>query len=266
MTQYSEPDPILGEAGQGGHDLDAQLDRLLESPSNPEALGSSAFPRLEALLAAAAATEAGPQPGEHLVLDAFRELVTEAAGVPSLASRRRERLARQRMYALVAATSGVVLLGTGVAAAKTGSLPGAAQSTAKSVLSVIGVHVPGPNAHAGTHPDTRGTSGDHANAPGSPAAPASPDVTPTDVHPTPGAAGGNLPTPGNSGVSRHHGNPTPTASGHPTPHHGKPLAPPTVSHRHTPLHPVHPVRSVHPVHPASPSPSVTHRSTRSISP
>ena len=258
MTQFSEPDPILGEADLGGHDLDAQLDRLLESPSNPEAHGSAAFPRLEALLSAAAAAETGPQPGEAVVLDAFRELVIAPAGVTSLAARRTSKMARQRMYALVAATSGVMLLGTGVAAAKTGSLPGAAQSTAKTVLGVLGVHVPGPNAHSNGHADQRGKSGDHSNAPASPAAPSAPDTPDTpSVHPTPGAAGGTPPTPGNSGVSRHHGNPTPTATGHPAPRHGKPLAPPTVSRRHAP---------VHPVHPAVPSTSVMHRSARSMTP
>lgn len=256
MTQFSEPDP-------GQDALDAQLDRLVESPSNPEALdssalGSAAFPRLEALLAAAAAVEAGPQPGEEAVLASFRELVTEAAGTPSLAGRRKAKVAKQRMYALVAATSGVVLLSTGVAAAKTGSLPGAAQSTAKSVLGVLGVHVPGPNAHAGTHPAQRGNSGGHSNAPSTPVAPGAPDVTPP-VHPTPPAhpttGPGAVPTPGNSGVSRHHGNPTPTASGHPTPGHGKPTAAPTVSRRHA---------AVRPAHPAVPSTSVTHRATRSM--
>ena len=258
MTQFSEPDPILGEAGQGGHDLDAQLDRLLESPSNPEAHGSTAFPRLEALFAAAAATETGPQPGEELVLGAFRELVTEAAGVSTLAGRRTSKLARQRMYALVAATSGVVLLGGGVAAAATGSLPGAAQSTAKSVLGVIGVHVPGPNAHSNGHADQRGKSGDNTGpqvSPGAPGSPGAPDVTPPAPHPTPGAAGGNPPTPGNSGVSRHHGNPTPTATGHPAPGHGKPTAAPTVARRHAA--PAHPAPSV-------PATSVMHRSTRSM--
>jgi hypothetical protein len=226
VTQFSEPDPGLDA-------LDAQLDRLLESPSTPEALGSVAFPRLEALLAAAAALPAGPQPGEQpgeqIVLASFRELVTEAAGFPSLARRRAAKVRRQRMYALVAATSGVVLFGSGMAAAATGELPGAAQSTAKSMLGVLGVHVPGPNAHAGTHPDQRGTSGDDTNP--------SPEATPP-VHPTTPANVGTPPTPGNSGVSRHHGNPTPTASGHPTPGHGKPSAAPTVAHPHvTPSHP-----------------------------
>jgi hypothetical protein len=248
VTQFSEPDPSLDGHGRDAHELDAQLDRLLESPSTPEALGSVAFPRLEALLAAAAAVEAGPQPGEHAVLASFRELVAEPAGVTSLTARRRSTLSRQRMYALVAATSGVVLLGSGVAAAA-GSLPDAAQSTAKSMLGALGVHVPGPNSNAGTHPNQRGSSGDHANPP----SPSSPQAT-APVHPTTPANTGTPPTPVNSGVSRHHGNPTPTASGHPTPGHGKPTAAPTVSHRHPA-----------PTHPGVPSTAVMRRFRPSIS-
>jgi hypothetical protein len=62
-------------------------------------------------------------------------------------------------------------------------------------------------------------------------------TTPADGATPPGLAS----TPGNSGPSRHHGNPTPTASGHPTPGHGKPTSQPSVAntgqsaqHRATP--------------------------------
>jgi hypothetical protein len=58
------------------------------------------------------------------------------------------------------------LAGTAVAAALActtglafaGSLPGAAQDVASSMLSKVGVTVPGPNQKAGTHPNVRGTS------------------------------------------------------------------------------------------------------------
>ena len=184
------------------------------------------FPRLAALLAAAAAPcEAGPQSGEDFVLDAFHDLVVEGAGVPSLAARR-----NRRRMAVVAATSTVVMLGSGIAAAATGSLPGAAQSTAKTVLGVIGVSVPGPDDHAGNHPNQRGRSGDSHQPTDHPGDSATPDTQ--GVHPTPPAGVGTPPTPGNSGVSRHHGNPTPTATEHPTPGHGKPTAAPNVSRRH----------------------------------
>jgi hypothetical protein len=220
VTQFPEPD--VG--------LDAQLDRLLEPSSTPQARGTEDLPRLAALLAAAAAPcEAGPQPGEASVLAAFREQVVEAAGTPSLAMRR-----HRRRMAVVAATSTVVMLGSGIAAAATGSLPGAAQSTAKTVLGVIGVSVPGPDDHAGTHPNGRGRSGDSNGPATPPSEPASPDVT-RPSHPTTPAGLGQLPShgaaPGNSGVSRHHGNPTPTATAQPTPGHGKPTAAPTVAHR-----------------------------------
>lgn len=227
MTQFPEPD--------------ADLDRLLESPSTPEARGSVDFPRLGALLsAAAAAPDPGPQPGEQTVLAAFRDLVTEAAGTPSLAAHRSRKVAQQRMYALIAATSTVVVMGGGIAAAAAGSLPGVAQSTAKTMLGVLGVSVPGPNANSDHHTDQRGSSGDHPAGPASATPDASQPTAPS--HPTPQATHtpasvGTPPTPGNSATARHHGNPTPTATTHPTPGHGKPTASPTVGHRghlHTP--------------------------------
>src|SRR5205823_13515229 len=125
--------------------------------------------------------------------------------------------------------------------------PGAAQSTAKTVLGALGVHVPGPNAHAGTHPDQRGKSGDHSSN--------GPDVAPTHpVHPSNPASVGTPPTPGNSGASRHNGNPTPTASGHPAPGHGKPTAAPTVAHQR-----------LAPTRPALPKTAVMHRLRAAIS-
>lgn len=217
MTQVPEPTP----------GLDAQLDQLLDAALSSQPSGSGSLTRLEALLAAAAAPSAGPQPGEERALAAFRELVVEAAGIPSLAARR-----RRRQVSVAAIASTVVLLGSGVAAAAAGSLPGAAQTTAKTVLGTLGVHVPGPNVHAGSHPDQRGSSadnpGDNVVEPTPPAHPSHP-VTPV----TP-ANTGTPPTPGNSGAARHHGNPTPHASGHPAPQHGRPTAAPTVSRRHVP--------------------------------
>jgi hypothetical protein len=69
---------------------------------------------------------------------------------------------RRSRFALSLALSGAALVATsGLAYA--GALPGAAQDTARSVLAGLGVTVPGPNQHAGTHPDSRGNS---AAAPG----------------------------------------------------------------------------------------------------
>ena len=57
---------------------------------------------------------------------------------------------------------GVLVGTTGLALA--GALPGAAQGIASSMLAKIGISVPGPNAHAGTHPNIRGGSGEGPGA------------------------------------------------------------------------------------------------------
>src|SRR3954462_12119008 len=194
-------------------DRDAQLDRLIESAATPQTSGSVELSRLEPLLAAPAAPASGPQPGEPEAPAASRELLT---GVPSLAARRR------RQLAVVAIASTVVALSGGVAAAATGSLPGAAQSTAKSMLGALGVHVPGPNQHAGTHPDQRGKSGEQHGKPAPSALPSHPAHPAQPTHPAhpshrahPTTPAGSHPTRGNSGTSRHHGNPAPAATTHP---------------------------------------------------
>ena len=62
------------------------------------------------------------------------------------------------LKAILAASA--VVLGAGTAAAATGSLPGAAQTTASDVLHHVGISVPGANAHHHGHADTR-DSADH---------------------------------------------------------------------------------------------------------
>ncbi len=85
-----------------------------------------------------------------------------AAADPVDRPRRAPVKSRRSRFALSLALSGAALVATsGLAYA--GALPGAAQDTAKSVLAGLGVTVPGPNQHAGTHPDTHGNS---AAAPG----------------------------------------------------------------------------------------------------
>ncbi len=74
------------------------------------------------------------------------------------------RLARPEL-AVAAAAAGLALSG-GVAAAATGSLPGAAQSVASKAMAGLGIHVPGRHSHAGIHSNTGGRSGTGAvNAP-----------------------------------------------------------------------------------------------------
>lgn len=110
-------------------------------------------PRVEALLSAAAApTEAGRLPGEEEAVVAFRaaRATGPAAARPTLTVLKR---------ALAGAVGAGLLLTGGVAAAVTGSLPGAAQHTADGWLEQVGVAVPGAAERAGIHPDERGRTG-----------------------------------------------------------------------------------------------------------
>jgi hypothetical protein len=67
---------------------------------------------------------------------------------------------------LAAAFATAALAGTtGLAFA--GSLPGAAQDVASTMLDKVGVSVPGPNSNAGDHPHVRGKSSDTAVTPSS---------------------------------------------------------------------------------------------------
>ena len=176
-------------------------------------------PRVAAVLAAAAApTEPGGQPGEAAALAAFRSTV------PAL--NRRTRMLPSLKAAAVAATATGALLVGGVAAAATGTLPGAAQDSARTVLSNVGVSVPGPNAHAGTHPDgTSDDATDDATAPApvpSPAATAAANAhgkavsdlahTTTATGAAKGAEISNLASGGKSRAGDEHGKPTPTTT------------------------------------------------------
>jgi hypothetical protein len=58
--------------------------------------------------------------------------------------------------AAAALAGGLVLCG-GAAAAAAGSLPDAAQQTAKHVMAMVGVSIPGPKEHGSVHPARPGT-------------------------------------------------------------------------------------------------------------
>jgi hypothetical protein len=103
---------------------------------------------------------------DHELSDQARSVAAFTAALSAADSVDRPRRgpvkSRRSRFALSLALSGAALVATsGLAYA--GALPGAAQDTAKGVLAGLGVTVPGPNQHAGTHPDTRGNS---AAAPG----------------------------------------------------------------------------------------------------
>ena len=65
-------------------------------------------------------------------------------------------LSRPRITAAFVAVSLACTAGL----ASAGSLPGAAQDIASSMLAKVGISVPGPDEHAGTHPSVRGSSSD----------------------------------------------------------------------------------------------------------
>jgi hypothetical protein len=112
---------------------------------------ASTEPVVSLLRAAAAPTEPGPQPGEQAALAAFRATASPRRfSMHSLVPVK---------AALAAAVTGGVLLTGGVAAAATGTLPGAAQDTARTILSHVGVSVPGADGSSAGHADQRGTSG-----------------------------------------------------------------------------------------------------------
>lgn len=106
------------------------------------------------LQAAAAPTEPGPLPGEEEALAAFRASQTSPRRPTVMSHRTTAR------SALAAAVGAGVLFTGGIAAAATGTLPGAAQDTARDMLGVVGVEVPGPAEQSAGHADQRGASGD----------------------------------------------------------------------------------------------------------
>jgi hypothetical protein len=135
-------------------DIDT-ADRLLAGSVAPEDAPPGYEP-VAALFAAARVSEA------H---DGFlREDETLAAVAEILRSSpiTRSRLQRRSFVPrlkLATAFATIALAGTtGLAFA--GSLPGAAQDVASAMLAKVGVSVPGPNSHAGDHPNVRGQSGE----------------------------------------------------------------------------------------------------------
>jgi hypothetical protein len=75
-----------------------------------------------------------------------------------LGARRRRKLhvEKQAAQAALGLLVGAMIVATGFVAHA--ALPGAAYTVASGKLTGLGVTVPGPNSHAGTHPDARGNS------------------------------------------------------------------------------------------------------------
>ena len=83
---------------------------------------------------------------------------------PETSTRRRRSVVPR--FKLAAALATLALVGT-TSLAFAGSLPGAAQLIASTMLVKVGVSVPGPNENAGDHPKVRGQSGGAAVEPAS---------------------------------------------------------------------------------------------------
>lgn len=215
----------------GGLSAEA-LDRLLAANAaglepTRELTPTRELASLYAMIRAASApapsgAQAGAQPGESAALAAFGEIV------PVRRMRRSPLrwLAESRTRLAVATSASVLVLGGGVAAAATGTLPGPAQGAAHAVLGAIGVHVPKGDdngshgngtsgtapgqtgAHPGPRPSGETGKPSHPVHPSHPAHPSTPAHPSAPAHPRP------TPSP-HSTHATEHPTPTPALTLHP---------------------------------------------------
>ena len=136
--------------------LDADTaDRLLSGSVVPED-APPGYSQVAALLAAEWAGDADLDPSFVAALAAM------VRSSPATRTRPSRRSIMPRIK-LAAALTTIALAGTtGLAFA--GSLPGAAQDIASTMLAKAGITVPGPTENAGDHPSTRAPASDHPGA------------------------------------------------------------------------------------------------------
>jgi hypothetical protein len=200
------PNDFTGEMQRLPLDLDT-ADRLLAGSVAPE----DAPPGYADVALLLAALEP-PAPAE-LTPDA--ELVTYLAeslrSSPTAKTRTSRRSILPRLK-LASALATFALIGTtGLALA--GSLPGSAQDTAATMLSKVGVSVPGPDSNAGTNGSVRGTSPDVAQGPSATGAKISELATSTELSGVAkGAAISTLASGGKSRAGAEHAAPVETPS------------------------------------------------------
>jgi hypothetical protein len=143
-----------GEMQRLSLDVDT-ADRLLAGSVAPED-APPGYARLSSLLAL-------EPPMEDVIADADFVAMLAATVRSSPTTERPSRRSIMPRIKLAAALAVTALVGTtGLAVA--GSLPGAAQDIASTMLEKVGVTVPGPNSNAGKHPSTRGSSSEHSGA------------------------------------------------------------------------------------------------------
>jgi hypothetical protein len=153
--------------------------------------------------------------GEDATVELMSRVCRELAPVAPV---RRSQMKRRSRVGIAAVTVGAALVAT-TSLAYAGALPGAAQSTAAAALARVGVSVPGPNANAGSHPDSRGHSSSHSAANGHGQAVSTLARTTTATGRDKGAAVSTLA----SGGKSHAGNPPGKAKTHTaTTGHGNP--------------------------------------------
>jgi hypothetical protein len=151
-----------------------RTEQLITGRSAPDDLPDESA-RVAKLLTALRSPMASDGAGEQ---EAVSTIVAAIAAAPvSLDTARRRRMLPQLLTAKVAAAAAAVLLvGTGAAAA-TGSLPDAAQSSVSRALSHVDVSIPNPNDHGDDHANDHATgAGDHPQ-PGNHGAAIGPDAT-----------------------------------------------------------------------------------------
>jgi hypothetical protein len=135
-------------------DIDT-ADRLLAGSVAPED-APPGYAGLATLFAAVADSPAADDLSRESETVALLAAVVRSSQ-PRMTRPRRRSIAPRLRLATALAT--VALAGTtGLAFA--GSLPGAAQDVASTMLDKVGVSVPGPNSNAGDHPNVRGKASD----------------------------------------------------------------------------------------------------------
>ena len=139
-------------------DIDT-ADRLLAGTVAPED-APPGYANVARLLESAAAEPTADQLSRETEVVAMVARAVRSSSSIHTASPRRLfmpfALSRPRISAAFVA----VTLACTAGLASAGSLPGAAQDIASSMLAKVGISVPGPNEHAGTHPSVRGSSSD----------------------------------------------------------------------------------------------------------
>jgi hypothetical protein len=146
-------------------DLESEMQRLpLDTDTADRLLAGSVAPEdappgyggVATLLAAVADSPAGGDFSRESETVGLIAAVVRSSQPKTTKPRRRSIVPRLRLATAFATVALAVTTGLAFA----GSLPGAAQDVASTMLDQVGVSVPGPDSNAGDHPNVRGKSSD----------------------------------------------------------------------------------------------------------